>query len=210
MVWVSRGFSARIRAARATPMEAHKSYERFEQGHQVATGEEDHLGPHYGRNVAMVVALMAAFLAVAVFLSNEAVKEVITGETHRADASAQLESNTLKIEINKGNSTLLKVLGQGTPGERAAAAHTRAHEAKVVEELEPADAELRHEIAAHDKEVDHANTKHLDYELAEVGLQVGIVLASVSILTRRRWLLMLGAGAASVGVVLIAVGLFLV
>jgi hypothetical protein len=189
-------------------MEAHRAYERFEQGHEL--GGEWHAGPHYARHAAMVVAVIAGFLAVATFLANESVKEVITGETHRADASAQLESNTLKIEINKGNSTLLKVLGQGTPGERAAAAHTRAHEAKVVDELEPADTELRHEIAAHDKEVDHANTKHLDYELAEVGLEVGIVLASVSILTRRRWLLMLGAGAASVGVVLTAAGLFFV
>src|SRR5260370_725669 len=96
--------------------EAHHSFERFEQGHHVASGEGD-AGPHYGRNAAMVVAVMAAFLAIATFLSNEAVKEVITGETHRAGASAQLESNTLKIEINKGNATVLKVLGTGSPAE---------------------------------------------------------------------------------------------
>jgi hypothetical protein len=188
-------------------MEAHRAYERFEQGHHAGEWEP---GPHYARHAAMVVAVIAGFLAVATFLAAEAVKEVITGETHRADASAQLESNTLKIEINKGNSTLLKVLGQGTPGERAAATHARAHEAKVVDELEPADAALRHEIAEHDKEVDHANTQHLDYELAEVGLEVGIVLASVSILTRRRWLLLLGTAAASIGVVLLAIGLLFV
>lgn len=188
-------------------MEAHRAYERFEQGHHAGGGDP---GPHYARHAAMIVAVIAGFLAVATFLAAEAVKEVITGETHRADASAQLESNTLKIEINKGNSTLLKVLGTGAPSEEAAAAHVRAHEAKVVDELQPADATLRHEIAEHDEEVDHANTQHLDYELAEVGLEVGIVLASVSIITRRRWLLGLGSAAASVGVVLIAVGLFLV
>jgi hypothetical protein len=189
-------------------MEAHRSYERFEQGHEIAN--EWHAGPHYARHAAMVVAVMAAFLAVATFLANEAVKEVITGETHRADASAQLESNTLKIEINKGNSTLLKVLGTGAPAEQAAAAATRAHEAKVVHELEPADAELEHEIAAHEHEVDHANTQHVDYELAEVGLEVGIVLASVSIIARRRWLLGAAGAAASVGVVLLAAGLLVV
>jgi hypothetical protein len=187
-------------------MEAHRSYERFEQGHQVAGGDW-HAGPHYARHAAMVVAVMAAFLAIATFLANEAVKEVITGETHRADASAQLESNTLKIEINKGNSTLLKVLGSGTPAERAAAAEIRAHEAKVVDELEPADATLKHEIAAHDHEIDHANAQHVDYELAEVGLEVGIVLASVSIIAQRRWLLGLAGAAASAGVVLLLVGL---
>jgi hypothetical protein len=186
-------------------MEAHRAYERFEQGHQA--GDEWHAGPHYARHAAMIVAVMAAFLAIATFLANETVKEVITGETHRADASARLESNTLKIEINKNNSTLLRVLGRGAPGEREAASQVRAHEAKVVEELEPADAGLRHEIADHDREVADANTAHIDYELAEVGLEVGIVLASVSIITRRRWLLGLGGAAASAGVVLIVVGL---
>jgi hypothetical protein len=187
-------------------MEAHRSYERFEQGHQAAGGDW-HGGPHYARYAAMVVAVIAAFLAVATFLANEAVKEVITGETHRADSSAQLESNTLKIEINKGNATLLKVLGTGGPAEREAAAATRAHEAKVVQELEPADAELEHEIADHETEIGHANTQHLDYELAEVGLEVGIVLASVSIIAQRRWLLGLAGAAATAGIVLVGAGL---
>jgi hypothetical protein len=184
--------------------EAHHSYERFEQGHYVASGEA---GPHYGRNAAMVVAVMAAFLALATFLANEAVKEVITGETHRANASARLESNTLKIEINKGNSTVLKVLGTGSPSERAAATAARAHEARIVHELEPENARLEAEIVAHEHEVDHANTQHLDYELGEVGLQVGIVLASVSIIARRRWLLGAAGAAASAGVVLLVIGL---
>jgi rRNA maturation endonuclease Nob1 len=188
-------------------MEAHKSYERFEQGHQVATGEAGHVGPHYGRNAAMVVALMAAFLAVAVFLSNEAVKEVITGETHRADASAQLESNRVKIDIAKGNAVLLRTLAAGGPQERQAAVEAGRHEARVVQELAPVDAHLAAEIHAREHESDHANTQHVDYELAEVGLQVGIVLASVSIIARRRWLLGAGGAAATAGVALLLVGL---
>lgn len=187
--------------------EAHHSYERFEQGHHAATGGEGHAGPHYGRNAALVVAIMAGFLAIATFLSNEAVKEVITGETHRADASAQLESNRLKIEINKGNSTLLKVLGTGSPAETLAAEHARAHEAHIVHHLEPADEHLRADITAHEQEIDDANTQHIDYELAEVGLQVGIVLASVSIIARRRWLLGAGGAAATIGVLLLIAGL---
>jgi hypothetical protein len=190
-------------------MEAHRSYERFEQGHQMSGGgQEWQPGPHYARHAAMIVAVLAAFLAIATFLSNEAVKEVITGETHRADASAQLESNRLKIEINKANSTLLEVLARGGAGERHAAMEARAHESRVVTELEPADTRLRREIAEHEREVDHANTQHIDYELAEVGLEVGIVLASVSIIARRRWLLGAAGAAATAGIALLAVGLF--
>jgi hypothetical protein len=188
-------------------MEAHKSYERFEQGHHVAAGEESHLGPHYGRNVAMVVALMAAFLAIAVFLSNEAVKEVITGETHRADASAQLESNRVKIDIARGNSVLLRTLAFGAAKQRVAAAEADRHEARVAGELAPVDRHLSAEILADEHHTDDANGQHVLYELAEVGLQVGIVLASVSIIARRRWLLGVGGATATAGVVLLVAGL---
>ena len=185
-------------------MEAHRSYERFEQGHQIAV---DDAGPHYARNAAMVVAVMAAFLAIATFLSNEAVKHVITEETHRADTSAQLESNRVRIDVAEGNSVLLRVLGVGGAQEHRAAAEARTHEARVIHELGPADARLEREISSHEHDTDHANTQHVEYELAEVGLQVGIVLASVSIIARRRWLLGVAGAAATAGVVLLLAGL---
>jgi hypothetical protein len=190
-------------------VEAHRSYERFEHGHRVATGEEGQPGSHYGRNAALVVAVMAALLAVATFLSNEAVKEVVTGETHRADAAARLESNRVKIDIAKGDSVLLRVLSAGGAQERSAAIQVGKHEARVAGELKPTDAHLGAEVDADEHEVDHANTQHIEYELAEVGLQVGIVLASVSIIARRRWLLGAGGAAATAGVVLLLVGLLI-
>jgi hypothetical protein len=190
-------------------MEAHRSYERFEQGHQIAAEGESGLGLHYGRNSALVVAVMAAFLAIATFLSNEAVKHVITEETHRADTSAQLESNRVRIDVAEGNSTMLRVLGAGGPQELSAAAAADSHEDRVIHELGPADARLEAEVRSHEHDTDHANTQHVEYELAEVGLQVGIVLASVSIIARRRWLLGAGGAAATAGVVLLLFGLLL-
>jgi hypothetical protein len=191
-------------------VEAHRSYERFEQGHQLATDGEGQVGPHYGRNAALVVAVMAAFLAVATFLSNEAVKHVITGETHRAEASARLETNRIRIDVAEGNATMLRVLGAGGARERQAAVAAARHEARIVEHLQPTDARLAAEIHSHSHDTDHANTQHVDYELAEVGLQVGIVLASVSIIARRRWLLGAAGAAATAGVALLFVGLIIV
>jgi hypothetical protein len=184
-------------------MEAHRSYERFEQQHEVA-GDGEH--PHHARHTALIVAVMACLLAVATFLANEAVKEVITGETHRADTSAQLESNRVKIDVAEGDATMLRVLGEGNSAERKAAAAARAHEERVMTELNPADHHLSEEIDDHEHEVDHANAQYVDYELGEVGLEVGIVLASVSLITRRRWLLGFASAAAAAGLVLVLVG----
>jgi hypothetical protein len=185
-------------------MEAHRSYERFDRSREFA-GEGEH--PHHARDAALVVALIAACLAVATFLSNEAVKEVVTGETHRADVSGQFETNRVKIDVAEGDKTLLQALGREGELERPAAAAAKRHEQHLAEDLRPADRHLQAEISEREDEVEHANSQHIDYELGEVGLEVGIVLASVSIITRRRWMLVLAAAAGVIGAVLVLIGL---
>jgi len=187
-------------------MEAHRSYERFEQGQHVAA--EGDL-PHHAQKAALAVAVIACFLAIATFFSNEALKEVVTGETHGGTASARLESNRVKIDIAKGNAALLRVLGTTVPAGYLAAPRAREHEKRLVDHLRPADLHLNEEIEAHRSEIDHANAQHLDFELAEVGFEVAIVLASISIIARRRWLLGAAGAATAAGVALLAVGLFL-
>ena len=183
-------------------MPAHRSVERFEHGHH---GGEP-ATPGFARQAALIVAVMAALLAIATFLSNEAVKEVITGETNRADTSSRLESNQLKIDVAGGNSTMLRVLGDGAKVEAQAAAAALAHEAHIRKELLPADHALTEEMHHDEQHVDHYNSKHLLDELAEVALEVGIVLSTVSIIAHRRWLLGTGAAVGVVGAILLIAG----
>jgi hypothetical protein len=184
-------------------MPAHRSVERFETGHH---GGGELATPGFARQAALVVAVMAALLALATFLSNEAVKEVITGETHRSDTSSRLESNQLKIDVATGNATMLKVLANGPHDEAEAAVAAAAHERRIEHELAPADHRLVEEIHHDEQHVDHYNDKHLLYELAEVGLEVGIVLSTVAIIAHRRWLLASGAAVGVVGTVLLVAG----
>ena len=93
------------------------------------------------------MAVLAAFLAVATFLSNESVKEVITGETKSADTNATLETNDVKNLIASGDSTLLRVVGTGNPKEAVAVAKAQALETRINAELVPIDAALRAKIA---------------------------------------------------------------
>jgi Domain of unknown function (DUF4337) len=186
-------------------MVAHRSMERFESGHRVTGGELD--TPQFARQAALVVAILAAFLAVATFLSNEAVKEVITGETNRSDTSSRLESNRLKVDVAAGNATMLEVLADGPHDEAAAAIAAIAHEQRIEKELVPADEALVEEMHHDEEHVDHYNDKHLLYELAEVALEVGIVLSTVSIIAHRRWLLGGGIGVGIVGTALLVAGL---
>ena len=187
-------------------MKAHEAFERFEN---VAEGDRraDAGVGHLARHAAVVVAVLAALLAVSTFLSNEAVKDVITGETKAADTSARLEANNVKTTVADASSTLLRVTSAGNRREAQGAAKAEALDRRITQELAPIDRRLSATVKEKAKERDHADVRHVIYELSEVGLQIGIVLAGISILTRRRWLLRGGGLVGIAGAVLLFVGL---
>src|SRR3954451_4656148 len=116
-------------------MEAHEALRR----HEHVSGGDNHLGDGLARQAALVVAVIAAFLAVATFMANEAVKEAITGETKAADATARLEANETKLLITDGNATVLRVVDAGTPAQKAEAAKAQASQVRIKRQLVPID-----------------------------------------------------------------------
>src|SRR3954452_5028476 len=113
-------------------MEAHEALRRHER-----VSGDDHLLDGLARLAALVVAVIAAFLAVATFMANEAVKEAITGETKVADTTARLESNETKLTIADGNTTLLRVSGAGSATQKAHQIKAQARQAHIKRELAP-------------------------------------------------------------------------
>ena len=180
-------------------MEAHEALGRVETMH----GGHEHPREGLASTAGVVVAILAAFLAIATFLANEQVKDVITSETKGADLSAQFEVNSVKQTIAENDALLLRAVGTGNP---AARAHAEKLEALRAGELAPRDARLQAEIAASASARSSSDHRHLLYEIAETALQVAIVLAGISILVRRRWLLAGGAGLGVAGVVILIVG----
>ena len=187
-------------------MEAHEALGRFEK---VSEGQSQPPGPGgpLARDAAVMVAVLAAFLAVATFMSNEAVKEVITRETKGADNNARLEANDVKAIIASANSVLLRVVGTGNPQETTAVRKAEELEGRIESQLKPIDERLAAKVGADQKERDRADNRHVLFELSQVGLQVGIVLAGISIIARRRWLLGGGGlmGLAGIGVLIAGV-----
>jgi hypothetical protein len=146
-------------------------------------------------------------LAAAGFLANVTMKHVIIAETRAADDSARLEANDVKTTIAAANSVLLRVVANGNPREAQAAATAQALEGRIQTELGPVQRRLAARIRADRGVREHAESRHLRYEFAEVALQVAIVLGGISILARRRWLLSASGLLGALGVVLLAVGL---
>jgi hypothetical protein len=181
-------------------MDAHGALRRFEQ---VPRGELDSLA----RTAAILVAVLAAFLAIATFLSNEAIKEAITGETKVADTSAVMQANEVKRIIAESNAQILRVVAVGSPLARGASAKAEALDARIENELAPIDRRLADQITHDHRERDHADDRHFVFEVSTIGFQVGIVLAGISIIVRRRWLLAGGGIAGAAGLVFMIAGL---
>ena len=186
-------------------MEAREAFERHESAHQ-AVGQ--HGGePSFTMAAAVSVAVLAAFLAIATFLVNEAVKEAIQNETKAAEADSQLTSFQTQSEVALLDGAILRSLSVSSDSGVATASKAGADELdKHTEEFDRATKELQTEASDARDEVNHANEKHLIYELAVVGLQIGIVLASVSIIARRRFLLIGSWAIGVVGVIVLVVG----
>ena len=182
-------------------MEAHEAFHRFER---VPRGELDNLA----RKAAILVAVLAAFLAIATFLSNEAIKEAITGATEVADTTAVMEANEVKRIIAESNAQILRVVAVGSPlARRRASAKAEALDARIENELAPIDRRLADQITHDQRERDHADDRHLVFEVSTIGFQVGIVLAGISIIVRRRWLLAGGGIVGVAGLVFMIAGL---
>ena len=180
-------------------MEAHEAFERFEHT-QHGAGEGG-----LTTQAALLVAILAGFLAVATFKANEAVKDAIQTQTKLADTHAQYQTQLgRQIELELSYATLNAIATTSSQGKALSKAADPLD--KTAKSLDPEIKGLKEEAKSQSDETDDSNHKHLLFELAEVGLQIGIVLASVSIIARRRWLLGVGGLAGTAGVAILAVG----
>jgi hypothetical protein len=181
-------------------MPAHESLHRFER---IPHDELDNLA----RTAAILVAVLAALLAIATFLSDEAMKEVITGETKVADGTAVMQANEVKRIVAESNAQILRVIAVGSPLARRATAKAQALDARIEKELAPTDRRLADQIDNEQRKRDHADHLHLMFELSAIGFEIGIVLAGISIIVRRRWLLAGGGFAGLVAFAFMIAGL---
>jgi hypothetical protein len=187
-------------------VEAHEAYERFERTHQASHSSGE--GPSFTMRAALTVAVLAAFLAVATFMTNETIKDAIQNQTKAADANTQALSFSTQQEVALlAGAQLTSLSASQDPGiAQASKAGADALDKHTKEfDLESKALAVRAEEAH--KEVKDANDNHLIYELAVVGLQIGIVLASVSIIAKRIFLLYGGWGAGVAGIVMLVIGL---
>jgi hypothetical protein len=185
-------------------METREVLEHAERAEEAAEKRED-----FGRHAAIVISVMAALLAITSLAGSRASTDAILAQAKASDTYNEYEANSLKRHVNLDDAAQLRILAGGTAGEAAANQQAASLEQDVKNKYQPAQDQLLPVAQDLEAERDVAESRHRGFQTSEAAFQLGIVLCSISIVARARWLLVTGAALGVVGLILGANAFFL-
>ena len=175
--------------------------------HEEALEEGAHHGEPLSQKIALFSAVLATLGAIVSFLGghtqNDALyykNEAVLMKARASDSWAYYQAEDIKRHLAETVATIAP--GAGTSAGDAAKYRERAAALK-------ADAEAYdHRSEEADAESRHALSPHTRLAIAMTFIQIAIALASISALTRRRWLFWGAGGSAAIGGVLAVIAWF--
>jgi len=182
-------------------MEAHEAMERFERAEEMSEARE-----HFGRHVAVLVAILAAGLSIATLAAGQSSEDTILAQAKSTDAFNELEANSLKKHINLNDAALLTLILKRDPKALAVAGKlTGAANAKYG----PNEAVLLSKATRFETQRDRAEEHHRGFQFAEGFFQIAIVLSTVAIVARLAALALVAGGLGLAGLAMLLDGFLL-
>jgi hypothetical protein len=162
-----------------------ESIERAQEG--IEHAHHAHVaGDQSARRIAILISVLAAMLALAEMGEKSAQNDYITNHVALSDAWAFYQAKTVRWNVLLGEADTLDSLPNASdPAVRERAAHARADAARLNDDEKTRGRKQLEAEALRQSEVrDHALHHYHDYEWVVGALQIAIVLASVSVVTR--------------------------
>jgi len=186
--------------------EAHEEMEHAEHAEHAAGSN---------KKIALVIAIMALFLAFSETLGKSANTEALNLNIKASDTWAFFQAKnirrttlttaveTKKIDALNASEGLKPALAkQIEEWEKTVARYTSDPQSREgLDELF-----MRAQEAEHERDAALARYHH--YEIASAAFQIGIVLCSAAVITATIWLAWIASGVAALGIVFMALGLF--
>jgi len=189
-------------------MSAHENMEHAEHAEHAA---------HSNKGIALLISVLALFLAFSETLGKSAQTTAITLNVTSNDLWAFFQAKTIRMTVLSTASEQLQVVADTNENAAAKASMTKTIEnwkknaARYNDE--PETGEGRKQLAARAKEAEHqrdeALARYHNYEFASAAFQIGIVLASATIITGMMVLAWLSGGLGIAGLAFMAFGLWM-
>jgi Domain of unknown function (DUF4337) len=189
-------------------MSAHESMEQADQAKEASSEN---------RKIALLIAVIALCLALSETLGKGAQTEVISRNVEASNFWAFFQAKSIRRNVVQTAAEQAK-LSLGTAGDEA----TRAALQKQIDEWQKTAARYRSEPETHEgteqlaerakhaeEERDLAEAKYHHFELASAAFQIGIVLASATIITGMVALAWISGVLALAGIAVTALGIFM-
>ena len=176
--------------------------------HEVKEKAED----PFARTVALFVAVYAVMLAIASLGGHNAGKEMMMEQQMASNKWAQYQAKAIREALYQNDEEKLDLdIAKGMTGEANAKAEKMAARIKKkLEEYKKDKEEISKEAKHHEHERDIASARDPFFDFAEVALQIAIVLASVAMLSGKRWAFIASLVLALGGMALAANGYLLI
>jgi hypothetical protein len=187
--------------------DTHESLEHAEHAEHAA---------HSNRKIALLIAVLALFLALSETLGKSSQTEGISSNIEASDLWAFFQAKTIRQTVLRTASETwtIELATVTDPAIKAAAEKQLDGWKKTIDryETDPESNEGRKELTTRAQEAERARdlslARYHNYELASAAYQIGIVLASASVITSMVLLAYAGAGLGLVGLFFTALGLF--
>jgi hypothetical protein len=189
-------------------MSAHESMEQADQAKEAS---------HENRNIALLIAIIALCLALSETLGKGAQTESIGKNVESSNLWAFFQAKSIRRTTVQTAAEQAK-LGLGTAGDDAAKAAIQkqiddwqktAARYRSEPETKEGTEQLAERAKVAEEERDLAEAKYHHYELASAAFQIGIVLASATIITGIMTLAWISGLLTLVGVAFAALGIFM-
>ena len=171
---------------------------------------------HSNRKIALLIAVLALFLALSETLGKSAQTEGLDANIRASDLWAFFQAKNIRQTVLRTASETWTIeLASISDDARKAAMQKQLDTwKKTIDryETEPETNEGKKELTVRAQEAEHerdlALARYHNYELASAAYQIGIVLASAAVITGMVWLAWAAGGLGIVGLAFTALGLF--
>jgi ABC-type nickel/cobalt efflux system permease component RcnA len=171
---------------------------------------------HASRQIALLIAVLALFLALSETLGKSANTEAITLNIKVNDTWLFFQAKTIRRTFVQAAADEMKVQTISVTDDAAKAAMTKQidewQKTAARYRSEPETREGTTELAERAMEAEHerdtALARYHNYELASAAFQIGIVLCSAAVITGMLVLAWVAGGVAVLGVIFTSLGLF--
>ena len=168
----------------------------------------------HSKTIALLISVLALFLALSETLGKSAQTNAVTDNVQASDLWSFFQAKTIRQTVLNTAAEVLTINGPSADPGKSAAAKKVDEWKKLVEryEVDPDKPEGRKQLmerARHLEESrDTALARYHNYEIASAAFQIGIVLASASVITGMLQLVWLSGGVGVVGLLFTLSGLF--